>query len=394
MIALLCWAIALPPIVALSIFSAEALFGMVRVKSRAFPGPVPSTTILMPAHDEDATIDSTLRRLAPILSDNIRLLVVADNCSDDTAQLVRSAGHEVVERSDPEKIGKGHALAFGRDHLRAAATACVIVFDADCETDARSIEALAKCCVADNAVVQASDVLRPDLLASPKVQISSFAFWIKNVVRQRGAQRLGGGAVLMGTGMAFPWTIFESAPLATSNLVEDLALGIYLTETGRAPVFLEQAMVVSAAATESATLGQRTRWEHGFLATAKSHGLRALRGGIGSGNGKLFRLGLHLLVPPLALLMVAAFAAMALLGVAAFVTEYWSAFWALAMAMAIASIAVLLNWLIGGRKWLGFVALLRLPLYVVWKIPVYLRFVKGRSDTWTRTERPRRGGEL
>lgn len=393
MIALLCWAIALPPIVALSVFSAEAMFGMARVRPRAFPGAAPATTILMPAHDESATIERTLGLLAPILSDSIRLLVVADNCSDDTAQLVRLAGYDVIERHDSEKIGKGHALAFGRDHLRAAAPACVIVFDADCETDAHSIEALAKCCVADDAAVQASDVLRPDLFASPKVQISNFAFWIKNVVRQRGARRLGGGAVLMGTGMAFPWAIFESAPLATSNIVEDLALGIHLTETGRAPVFLEQAVVVSTAATESATLGQRTRWEHGFLATAKSHGLRALRVGLGTGNGKLLHLGLHLLVPPLALLMVLALAGLALLGATAFATGYWSAFWGLGIATAIASIAVLLNWLIGGRRWLGFAALLRLPLYVVWKIPVYLRFAKGRSDAWTRTERPTGGGE-
>lgn len=387
MIALLCWAIALPAIAALSTFSAEALFGAARLRTKIFLGPVPRTTILMPAHDESATIEQTLFLLAPILSENIRLLVVADNCSDTTAQSVRSAGYEVIERFDPDRVGKGHALAFGRDHLRAAPPACVIVLDADCETDAQSIEDLAKCCVSANATIQASDVLKPDRSASPKVQISNFAFWIKNVVRQRGAQRLGGGAVLMGTGMAFPWPIFESAPLATSNIVEDLALGIYLTKADCPPVFLEQAMVVSAAANESATLGQRTRWEHGFLATAKSHGLRALGAGLVSGKGKLFRLGLHLLVPPLALLLSAALSVLALLGAAALVTGYWLAFWCLAIAIAVAIIAVLVNWIIGGRKWLGFVALLRLPLYVVWKIPVYLRFARGRRAAWTRTER-------
>lgn len=393
MIALLCWAIAFPPIIALSIFSVEALFGIAPVRPRSFPQTVPSTTILMPAHDESATIERTLVLLAPILSHKIRLLVVADNCSDDTAQLVRAAGHDVIERHDTKRIGKGHALAFGRDHLRAAPPACVIVLDADCETDAQSIEALAKYCLAVDAAVQASDVLRPDLVASPKVQISNFAFWIKNVVRQRGARRTGGGAVLMGTGMAFPWTIFEKAPLATSNIVEDLALGIHLTETGRAPVFLEQALVVSSAATETATLKQRTRWEHGFLATAKSHGLRAFRVGLVSGNGKLLRLGLHLLVPPLALLMALALAGLVLLGATAVATGYWSAFSGLGIATAISFTAVLLNWLIAGRRWLSFSALLHLPLYVVWKLPVYLRFTKGKSDAWTRTERPTDGGE-
>lgn len=389
MIVLLCWAIAFPAIAALSVFSAEALFGAARLRAKTFSGPVPRTTILMPAHDEVATIEKTLFLLAPILSDNIRLLVVADNCSDATAQLVRSAGYEVIERVDPDRVGKGHALAFGRDHLRAAPPACVIVLDADCETDGLSVEALAKCCLANNAAVQASDVLKPDLSASPKVQISNFAFWIKNVVRQRGAQRLGGGAVLMGTGMGFPWTIFESAPLATSNIVEDLALGIHLTQSRQAPIFLEQAMVVSAAASESATLGQRTRWEQGFLATAKSHGLRALGAGLLSGNGKLLWLGLHLLVPPLALLMSSALAVLAFLGAMALAIGYYSAFWSLIIAMAIAAVAVLLNWFTGGRQWLGFMALICLPLYVVWKIPVYIRFAKGGRTAWTRTERQR-----
>jgi len=388
MLVLLCWLIAIPPVVALTIFSLETLFGTSPLKAIACSGRMPTTRILIPAHNEAGTIEATLDRLASIVSDQVRLLVVADNCSDATAMLVRQAGHDVIERTDADKKGKGYALAFGRDHLCASPPECVIVFDADCESDAASIAALVKRCVNDHAVVQSRYILIPDRTAAPKVQISNFAFWIKNVVRQRGAFRLRGAAVLTGTGMAFPWRIFDAAPLATANIVEDLALGIYLTQIGEAPVYLEQSTVTSAAASETATLAQRARWEHGFLATAKSHGLFAIWNGVRSRNRKLVQLGFHLLVPPLALLLFASFATLVFLGASTLMTGYWPAFLALAMSTGVAIALVFVNWLIEGRYWLSPAALVRLPLYLLWKIPMYLRFAKGDTPGWTRTARP------
>ena len=387
MLVLLCWVIAIPPFVALTIFSLETLLGAMPSKAKSYPGRLPTTRILIPAHNEAGTIETTLDRLASIVSADVRLLVVADNCSDPTADLVRRAGHEVIERADPNNRGKGFALAFGTDHLRADPPECVIIFDADCETDAASIATLAKACVAENVVVQASYILQPDLAAPPKVQISNFAFWMKNVVRQRGGQRLGAAAVLVGTGMAFPWNIIERAPLATSEIVEDLALGVHLTRSGQPPIYLEQAMVKSAAASEGATLDQRTRWETGFVAIARSFGFRALWEGMRTGNRKLFQLGLHLLVPPLALLLLLALAVSVVVGLGAWVTGHSEAFVVLAIALAVASMSVLINWIVAGRRWLGLQALLRLPLYLLWKIPIYLRIVKGDEIGWTRTER-------
>lgn len=387
MLILLCWVIAIPPLVALTIFSLETLLGVTPLKATPSRGAMPTTRILIPAHNEAGTIEVTLARLAAIVADDVRLLVVADNCSDETANIVRRAGHAVVERFDADHRGKGFALAFGIDHLRPDPPACVIIFDADCETDAASIAALAKASVAGNIVVQASYILQPDLTASPKVQISNFAFWMKNVVRQRGGHRLGSAAVLVGTGMAFPWNVIASAPLATSEIVEDLALGVHLTRSGQPPTYLENALVKSVAATEQATLDQRTRWETGFVAIARSFGFRALWDGIATGNRKLFQLGLHLLVPPLALLLMLSLTITLAVGVGAWITGQWGAFIALGLALAVASAAVLINWLIAGRNWLGLQAMLRLPLYLLWKIPVYLRIVKREEVVWKRTER-------
>src|SRR5438067_638045 len=91
-------------------------------------GPV---AVLVPAHDEQALIGQTVRSILPQLTKDDRLFVIADNCADATADVARSAGAAVIERSDPDRRGKGYALACGIDAMRAAPPAVVIVCDAD-----------------------------------------------------------------------------------------------------------------------------------------------------------------------------------------------------------------------------------------------------------------------
>src|SRR5213075_1226408 len=114
---------------------------------------------------------------------------------------------------------------FARQHLEREPPDLVIIIDADCVTDGQSLCALIQACVATGRPCQATNLQRPDATSSPSVQLSTFAFFIKNVIRQRALQRLAGRAHLLGTGMALPWSIFERSDLATSSIVEDLKLG-------------------------------------------------------------------------------------------------------------------------------------------------------------------------
>src|SRR5690606_23836952 len=189
----------------------------------AAPG-VAQVAILIPAHDEAAGIAATLAALSNGIPPGTRVLVVADNCSDETARLAREAGAESIERHDPEARGKGYALAFGRDHLARAEGAVpgvVLVLDADCRLLPGSVTALADAASRYGVPVQAINLIEADLSAPPMVQISSFAMLVKNLYRSRGMQRLGGAALLTGTGMAFPWKLFAGADLATGSIVED-----------------------------------------------------------------------------------------------------------------------------------------------------------------------------
>src|SRR4051812_30963422 len=91
----------------------------------------PSIAVLVPAHDEHDTISSSITALLGQLHRGDRLLVVADNCSDDTAALARQAGAEVIERHDLVRRGKGFALDFGVEHLARDPREIVVIVDAD-----------------------------------------------------------------------------------------------------------------------------------------------------------------------------------------------------------------------------------------------------------------------
>ena len=97
--------------------------------------------VLVPAHNEGSGLPSTLANIQSQSLVGDRLLVVADNCSDDTAAVARARGAEVVERNDPTKLGKGFALDCGVRHLSSNPPEIIIIVDADCRLadDANSL---------------------------------------------------------------------------------------------------------------------------------------------------------------------------------------------------------------------------------------------------------------
>ena len=348
-----------------------------------------SAVIVVPAHDEAAVIGETLRSLAEALGPKMRVLVVADNCTDSTAALAGSAGIEVVQRQDPERRGKGFALAFAADHLRSNPPDIFVVMDADCSTDRASLQALVDAAHASGGPAQAVNLLRPDRSASPLVQLSNFAFVLKNLVRQRGLQRLAGRVHLTGTGMAMPFELFHVSGDTRSSIVEDLALGLDLANAGHPPMLVGNAFVWSGSASEQGTLVQRRRWEGGFLSTALRQGPREAWNGLVRGKPRAILAGLDLMIAPLALFAVLNLAALliAALLLFAFGGSWWPVIGQFVL-LALAMFAVLVAWAREGRKFITLGVLARLPLYVLWKLPMYLGLARrGTPKEWLRTGR-------
>src|ERR1019366_7697322 len=221
---------------------------------------------LVPAHNESVGLQPPLADLKSQLNSGDRLLVVADNCNDDTAAVAISSGAEITVRNDPTKIGKGYALDWGLNHLAKDPPDSVIIMDADCRVEAGAIERLARVCKKLRRPVQALYLMTAPCESAINHQVAEFAWRLKNYVRPLGLKALGLPCQLMGTGMAFPWVVIRSAELASGFIVEDLKLGLELALAGHAPVFCPSARVTSSfpSSAKGATT-QRQRWEHGHV---------------------------------------------------------------------------------------------------------------------------------
>jgi hypothetical protein len=361
-------------------------------------GERPLVAILIPAHNEESGIEATLGSILRQLRDGDRAVVVADNCKDNTASVARAAGAEVVERSHATLRGKGYALDFGIRHLAADPPDVVIIVDADCRVDAGTIDTLALATVQHQRPTQALYLMHAPPAASARQRLAAFAWLVRNQVRPWGGQVIGWPCQLMGSGMGFLYAQLQHAPVATGNIVEDMQLGMDFAAAGTAPAYIPSAAVHSEfPGGEQAGQQQRTRWEHGHLATIttawRQWGLQGLRGR----TRGLLPMLLDLSVPPLALMVMVqvgtlvvavAGAATGLVGGPA-----WGAVALLALGLLLTTWAVLQAWDGFGRHLLSARELLTMPAYALRKIPLYLGYVFKKQTTWVRTERDAKVGK-
>ena len=348
----------------------------------------PRLAVLVPAHNESVGVVATLNSVLAQFKEGDRLLVVADNCTDDTGAVARAAGAEVLERHDDSRRGKGYALDFGMRHLERDPPQLVIIVDADCQVTAGAIERIAMLSATTGRPVQALYLMTHAGPARPMAQIAEFAWVVKNLVRPLGYHHLGLPCQLMGTGMAFPWAAICNADLASGHIVEDMKLGADLARAGTPPLFCPDALVLSAfPGSEEGTRDQRTRWEHGHLSMIFGAVPRMLFDGArGRGSG-LLALGLDLLVPPLSLLGLLI---VLLFGIGALLALATPAIAPLALATAILLMfvaAMALSWLRFGMDIVSPATALLAFGYALRKIPLYLKFLVRRQVEWVRSKR-------
>lgn len=377
------------PIATLLIEVLAAFASWNRAASLAASDVRTSIAVLVPAHNESEGLRPTLLEIGLQLKGSDRLVVVADNCTDDTATIAVAAGAEVVERHDPLLVGKGFALDAGIRHLAGNPPDVVIIIDADCHPAAGTIGRLAMACVASGRPAQALDLMISPDQASVNYRVAEFAWRLKNWVRPLGLARLGLPCQLMGTGMAFPWPVIKGADLATGHIVEDMRLGLELSAANCAPLFYPDAVVTSefpVSALGGAT--QRQRWEQGHLQLIKDAALPMFWLAFRRRNLHLAALVLDMSVPPLALLVLVATAMLSVSAVAAMFTGSVLPVAIAGSAFAGLVSAVTLAWACWGRDVLPFSSLARIVPYLGGKLLLYLKlFQNGSKARWIRTDR-------
>lgn len=356
------------------------------------PATGPRFDIVVPAHDEEAGIGRTVESLLGLdwPRERFRVLVVADNCQDRTAEQAAAAGATVLVRNDPERRGKGYALelAFQRALSDGLADAVVVV-DADTVASSGLLRAFASRLTMGAHAVQARyGVLNPD--ASWRTRLMTIAFALVNDLRSLGRERLRVSCGLRGNGMCFSAEALRRVPYRAFSIVEDLEHGIHLAEAGiRVHYAGEAAVLGEMVSGEKASRSQRLRWEGGRSAFARSQAPLLVARGLRRREPVLLDLGFDLLVPALSWVGAYVVLGAAAAGVVAWVHPGQAG----ALGPWLVSCAFLGCYLLRGL-WLsgmglrGAAALAWAPFYLFWKVGLLLRH-RRRSGEWVRTERER-----
>jgi cellulose synthase/poly-beta-1,6-N-acetylglucosamine synthase-like glycosyltransferase len=310
------------------------------------------------------------------------VVVVADNCSDDTAVQAKQAGAVVLERQDAEKRGKGYALLHAFHALPPEVDA-VVVIDADTLVSPNILRAFdARRALGAHAVQADYAVRNPE--ASWRTRLIAIAFGSFHIVRSRARERLGLSCGLRGNGMCFSAQVLNEVPHNAFSIVEDVEYGLRLGEAGQRVFYADEAHVYGEmVTTASAASSQRRRWEEGRRELVRKHRGQMLRLAWARRQLMLFDLAVDLSIPPLSRIAVAA-AIGALIAALAALPVSLCAFGACLVALFG---YVLRGWSVSGTGLRGLLDLGLAPAYVLWKVGLRLRRSPKSTGTWVRTKR-------
>lgn len=260
--------------------------------------PRHSFAIVIPAHNEEAGIADTLRSCAALDYPQrlYQTYVVADNCTDRTAVVAARAGAAVLERTDDERRGKGHALEWAFEHVLQDGQDAVVVLDADCRLDAHALRSF------DVRLSAGAEVLQANYVTSnPDASATSYALAVGNHLENdwfyAPKSRLGLAVFLRGTGMVLRRGVLERHPWRAYSVTEDVEYSLALLRDGVRIHYLANVNVSSAFPEHSRQLCvQRTRWAAGNAQLGWSSAIRLLAEGMLRRHGGLVDAGWTLLV--------------------------------------------------------------------------------------------------
>ena len=255
--------------------------------------------VLVPAHNEEKVIAHGLQAIESDRRARDHVLVVADRCTDATAEIARSFGAAVLERGDDDEPGRAAARQAGLEHARALDWDAVVMLDADSVIEPGFFDACERGLSTGARAVQGrSESAHGPTLAE---QASLAAFTLQGLTLPRGRDRLCGSVRLRGTGMAIRREVALvhrfSAPAS-----EDLFFTLDLLLEGARCRHVERARVRSQGASSwEAFGGQKLRYEAGRMAAARTYLPRLLRRAVRHRDLACLDAAWFLATPPFAL---------------------------------------------------------------------------------------------
>ena len=345
--------------------------------------------VIVPAHNEAATLARCLASLHELdwPADRVRVLVIADNCSDDTAGVARATNAVVLERFDSTLRGKGYALQRAFHHSRDDGWAdAVVVVDADTVVSNNLLEAFAARIETGAGAVQAHyGVLNPE--QSWRTRLMAIAHGAFHGVRSRARERLKVSCGLRGNGWCVTHGALDAVRYRAFSVTEDLEYGIALGMAGHRVHYAGEAQVRAAMESgEAVARRQRQRWEDGRFGLIRSQTLPLLRAALRQRSAVCLDLALDLLVLPLAYVVLNLVVLLTVAGVLTWWQPQLSAWLWVGMVSANGLVLyVFRGWQLSGCSVAALLDLLRVPFFVVWKLRALVR--RHDRDEWAPTPR-------
>lgn len=247
--------------------------------------------VVIPAHDEETVVGRVLDDVGSLdyPPAAVEVWVIADRCSDSTAEVAGSLGASVAERH-AGPAGKGAALSWYLDEHPLSPDETLVVIDADNRVPTDLLGRLSDEIDQGHQALQCYlDVTDPD--ESLLAEASALSYWAGNRMVQLARSNLGWSADLGGTGMAITASALADAGGFGDTLTEDQDLGIRLLLGGHRVEWVHDVKVRDEKPSSvGVTIRQRARWMVGKRSARRRHLLPLLRSGSPAGLDMAIRL--------------------------------------------------------------------------------------------------------
>ncbi|MGM0506330.1 MAG: glycosyltransferase family 2 protein [Bacteroidota bacterium] len=349
--------------------------------------------IIVPAHNEAKIIAKTIYSLWGVVYPKklYDLYVIADNCTDDTAGIARGLGVTVLERTNRKETGKGYALRWGFDQILQYKREydAFIIIDADSLVSGNYLEVMNHYLETGSRVIQSSDLVLPQE-NNWSIEATRIGFLLYNYVKPLGRKVLKLNMGLRGNGMCFETGVLKAYPWKAWSLTEDLEFGLILILNGIHIDFAPEATVWAQMPMESANAeSQRSRWEIGRHQVIRQYTSTFLSASIKKRSFAFFDVFIDLITPPFVNMMIlisAILLPVSILSLTGLISWTHLLLWGVLLLLGISYL--FLGLYIAKADKVLYKSLLHLPVYVVWKLKVYLHaFRTGKETKWIRTER-------
>lgn len=370
-----------------------ALSLMPSSKGNHSPKPETKFVILIPAYNEARVIEIPLKSIKNLNYPKTlyETIVIADNCTDETAKIVTDNGVRCLKRNDREKKGKGFALQWAFEYLKKKKAFhmydAFVIIDADTIVDPNFLKEMDKKIAGKEKAIQGYyDVINPS--ASPMASLTYLGFVLSRNLRYKGKTRLNWSANLLGNGMCFSREVIDRFGWNATSIAEDVEYAIMLHFNGIRVSFAPEAKIFAEIPmTFKDARSQRSRWDIGKFQVRNRYLGRLVKKAIKTRDISYLDTAMELLIPPFSFFLILSFSLFFLFMVTAF-TGFNGLFILWLIIISALIVYVMIGLAIAKANWRIYKNLFYAPFFLLWRVETVIRaYISKNTKKWIKTER-------